>query len=262
MKRVIIVILIICTFLVKFSHAEYREYLEQEDEAKIVLTYFEVTDANLDLSWKIINNTDHDIWTCESINRISPEFEIFLDKDAATLVIRRQFNLPKDENNIWEHPKRGLFVRLRPGQEKVESLSLDIPVKPNPVFSALYPDSEFATRLNLEIGFFDEDLPDLILEIVEIAEKLSCDIGLYSPIFDLNSMEIRRLFFGGVIIARAFYSDSLAYFRDSVILGGDEIKIPHMGPAGPVLSGEQILRLEIDNISIPYESRYPPLESE
>jgi hypothetical protein len=255
-------ILIICTLLTQSVQAEeaYNSGIEQESAVSIELTKLDVNDTKLELSWKIINNTDHDIWTCDSIYWTIPKFEVFLDKDATTLIIRRQFNLPKEENVNWELPKRGLFVRLRPGQEKAESLSLNVPVEPNPVFDTLHANSEFASRLALEIGFFDEDLPNMILRIVELAEKLNCDISRTSPFYD--DKEVGDRFFKGVIIARAFYSESSDYFRDSVMSGGDEITIPHRGDWGPVLDGEKVLRIEVDNVSIPYKSNYPPLTSQ
>jgi hypothetical protein len=58
-------------------------------------------------------------------------------------------------------------------------------------------------------------------------------------------------------IARQF--DSVSYFRDSVTSGGDEIIAPYFRQA---LHGELVLRLEVDNVSIPYKSDYPPLASQ
>ena len=147
-----------CFVITVSTHTDGSDELnvENETEVTIVLTKFDVNDTSLEMDWKIRNNTDHDVWTCESIHMFSPQFEVFLDKDAKTLVIRRQFNIPKEEGVIWELPKRGLFVRLRPGQEKAESLSLEVPVQPSPVYGLLHEDSEFASRLTLEIGFFNE----------------------------------------------------------------------------------------------------------
>ena len=251
----LLIFLIICALSTQGLRAEDT----QDSAVAIELTKFDVNNTTLELAWKIKNNTDHDIWTCESIYWTSPKFEIFLDKDTTTLIIRRQFNLPKEENVNWELPKRGSFARLRPGQEKYESLSLDMPVKPNPVFGTLYANSEFASRVALEIGFFDEDLPNMILRIVELAEKLNCDISQTSPFYD--DLKISDRFFRGVIIARAFYFESFKYFRDSVMSTGDEVMIPHMGDWGPVLDGEDVLRIEVDNVSVPYKSSYPPLEN-
>lgn len=214
-----------------------------------------VNNQRLELSWKIRNNTDHDVWILVSQ---TPEYayvyDVFLDADAKTLVLRRRFNLPEGQG--WEHLPRARYVRLRPDQEITESVSLALPVKPRTVFNRLLGNAEFAKRLAVEIGYYDEDLPGLILQIVDMAEQLNCDIGLDSPIHDPYDMEVRRRFFGGVFVARFFYLESFEYFRNSVTSGGDEVFIPYMWQT---LEGEKILRIEVDNVSIPYESKYPPL---
>jgi hypothetical protein len=256
----IIIILSLCILLTGFVKAEDLDDPNKQ-AVSIALTKYEVNDTNLELSWKITNNTDHDIWTCESLNASNnPKFEVFLDKDAKTLVIRRRFNLPL-EDTVLEHASIGTFVRLQPGREKVDSLSLDVPVQPYIRYAGLYANSEFARRLALEIGFFDEDLPGTILSVVELAEKLNCDISQGSPVYDSDNKEIGNRFFRGTRIAIDFYSNRYKYLRNSVTSGGDEIFMPHGGYIGPLFDCEKALRIEIDNVLIPYSSRYPPLTS-
>lgn len=171
-------------------------------------------------------------------------------------MIRRRFSLVIEEGIIWEFPfYRSRYQRLRSGQEKAESLSIALPVRPRPVFQMLSTNAEYAERLAIEIGLYDEDLPGLILDIVELAEKLNCDMSLESSIID-NPDGHTEQFFGGVRIARAFHSVNSAVFRNSVLSGDDELSIPYLGQA---LAGEQVLRIEVDSISIPYKSNYPPL---
>jgi len=107
---------------------------------------------------------------------------------------------------VWAAIPIGRYIRLLPGQEYAESLSRALPVRPTLVYIPEQANAESAKRLALEIGFYDEDLPELILNIVEMAEKLSCDTSLYSPASppmnpNDNSMELSRRFFGGVFIA-------------------------------------------------------------
>jgi len=221
----------------------------------MILIMLDVNDTTLELSWKIKNNTDHDVWVCGN----SMDFEQFMDKDATTLVLRRRNNL-SNEGELWEFPfPRFQYSRLRPDQEKVESLSLTVPVTPWTLFSSSPGNAESAKRLTIEIGFYDENLPELILNIVEMAKKLSCDTSLHSPAspsYDLNDMELSRRFFPGVFIARFFNLEAFTFFRDSVTSGGDEIIAPYLFQT---LNGEQILRIEVDGVSIPYKSNYPPL---
>jgi hypothetical protein len=238
--------------LARCTRAEGTDGWNTKEDAivKIVLTKLDVNDQKLELNWKITNNTEHDVWVCDGYM----DFERFMDKDAKTLVLRKRFNLP--EGPGWEHPPRAHYVRLRPGQEKLDSIALDVPVTPRTVFRALSGNARYAERVALEIGFYDEDLRALILDIVEMAEKLSCD-GSVSG-FDPN-WELYPRFFGGVSIAQTFNHESFRYFRNSVTSDGDEIIIPYFSQA---INGEQILRIEVDNVSIPYKSDYPPLASQ
>jgi hypothetical protein len=222
--------------------------VNKDNPVTIELTRLDVNDTNLELSFKIKNVSNHDVWLCDSLNPGDTSvFEYFLDKDGKTLLIRRRFNLPKDEGIMWEYPfPRARYVRLRPGQEKAESISLAVPVRPQHLFERLHANAEYVERIALEIGFYDEDLPGLILQVVELAERLhhnDFSVGLR----DSNDVEICHRFFGGWNIAIGFRG--ILGFKESVMSGGDEIYIPHMGP---ILNGEKVLSLEIDGASIPY----------
>jgi hypothetical protein len=70
-----------------------------------------------------------------------------------------------------------------------------------------------------------------------------------------DDLELAGRFFGGWRIARTFHAQ--AYSRDSVASGGDEIIMPRVGQS---FNSEQVLRLTVDSVSMPYESNYPPLK--
>jgi len=215
-----------------------------------VLTKFDVNDTNLKMDYKIINNTNHDVWICDRY------VDKFMDTDNRTLVLRTRYNL-SNEGVIWEFPfPRFRYSRLRPGQEKIESISLSFPVKPHALFKTSRGNAEYAKRLAIEIGYYDEDLRKLILNIVEMAEKLNCDGSAISPWEPNSTLELYYRFFGGIEIAGFFNSEGSTYFRDSVMSDSDEIIAPYLKQT---LHGEKVLRIEIDNVSIPYESNYPPL---
>lgn len=246
----------LCVLLAMSPEAESDEDPGDEEETAVTisLTKLDVNDTNLKLSWKIKNDTDHDVWVCD---RYSMDFEQFMDKDAKTLILRRRYNLSR-EGVLWEFPfPRFRYSRLRPDQEKVESLSLTVPVRPWTLFSSSCGNAESAKRLAIEIGFYDEDLPELILNIVEMAERLSCDGSAISLLDPNSNWELYNRFFGGVSIAQYFNSENFTYFRDSVTSGGDEIITPYLFQT---LNGEQILRIEVDGVSIPYKG-YIPLTS-
>jgi hypothetical protein len=216
-----------------------------------VLTKFDVNDTKLELSWKIINNTDHDVWICDGLT--TGYFECVLDKDNETLKIIKRSSLPQGPG--WEHWPWVRFIRLRPGQEKEDSISLTVPVSPYTEFSHQRGNAEYARRVAIEIGFYDEDLRGLILNIIDLTERLNCDISLLSSIVAPEA-QIAERFFTGVYIAQVFHDESFRGFQNKVLSDGDEIPMPFMGQ---LFHGEKVLRIEIDGVSIPYKSDYPPL---
>ena len=124
------------------------------------------------------------------------------------------------------------------------------------MFETSRGNAEHARRVALEIGYYDEDLPALILDIVNMAERFNCDGSAISPEEPEKTLQVYRRFFGGIRIARLFNAEHAAYFRNSVTSGGDEVIAPYFRQA---LHGEQVLRLEVDNVSIPFGTKYQPL---
>jgi hypothetical protein len=214
---------------------------EQSSKVSLTITKFQVNDQNLELGWKITNGTDHDVWICDGLT--TGYFECVLDKDNETLKIIKRSSLPQGPG--WEHWPWVRFIRLRPGQEKEDSISLTVPVSPYTEFSHQRGNAEYARRVAIEIGFYDEDLRGLILNIVDLTEQLNCDISLLSSIVDPE--------------AQIFHDESFRGFQNKVLSDGDEIPMPFMGQ---LFHGEQVLRIEIDGVSIPYKSNYPPLTDE
>jgi len=214
----------------------------------MALTGLYVNDTKIELDWKITNESDHEVWICESMSRDYPPplFEQFLDDDAKTLVIRKLFDLSMSEGRELYPPMGSRYVRLRPGEEKVESVSVALPVRPYRMSSGnKVTNAEYAERLALEIGFYDEDLPALILEIVEIAEHINCDLSIGYHGF---REDVSDRFFGGPIVALLF--KGLLGFESNVKSADDdgEMWMPHLGE---IRMGEKILRLMVDGVSIP-----------
>lgn len=256
--KCLIMALTLCVLLAMSPEAESDEDPGDEEETTvtIALTKLDVNDTTLELSWKIKNNTDYDVWICDSLSPEYPSFyEYFLDKDGKTLVLRRRSDLPiRQELTMKYPPLRSRYVRLRSGQEKTETVSLAIPVRSYRISTGESANAEYARRLALEIGFYDEDLPGLILHIVEIAEKLNYDFNVGFP--DFHDLEIVDRFFGGWSITNGF--KNLLGFSESVMSASvdGEFTIHYMGP---VLNGEQTLCITIDGVSIPYKSSSLPL---
>ena len=218
----------------------------EESAVSIELTHFEITDANLELSCKIKNNTDHDVWICDRADTDSShfDFEVYMPGDEQILLIRRRLDVP----TILYFPicPIGRYVLLPPGQERNESLSLGVPIKPRRRFATGQATSDHTRRLVLEIGFYNEDLPGMIRNILEMAEKLNCvqlELGEYTtPLF------IR--YFNGIWIAHQLFG-GLSNFEEYVYQeGNEEIRIPYTRQR---FSGEQVLQLEVDGLYVPYD---------
>ena len=216
----------------------------------IALTRLDVNDTKLDLSYKIKNNTDHDVWICDSVNTESTfNIDAYLAEDAKTLVIKKSIGFLSEF--LWIDPYRGSrYVRLRPAQKYSESLSLDLPVGPSVLYLDERANVEFASRLAIEIGFYNEDVLKLIRSIIEVAERFNyTDVGV--PDFESDFM---RCYFKGLLIARGF--GGLSHF-DEVYADVNELSI---GPTYDFF-GEQVLRIEVDGVQIPYDefaSPFPP----
>jgi hypothetical protein len=257
----LIIALLLCVLLAQYPRAKSADVTTAEEEkiVKMVLTILDIDDQTFDISLKIINNTDHDVWICNGYDRAGTNstcyFERFMAKDDKTLTLRRRYDLSSEGIIVERYPSPFRYLRLRPGQEKLESHSFALPVtSTSPLFerSSGGLNAKSAQRLCIEIGFYDEDLRELILGVVDIAESFSCDD---SAIKDLemggtaSAVRLYYRFFGGLEIAGLFNSKNITYFRDSVTSDGDEILTPPMHQS---LNGEQVLRIEVDNLSIPF----------
>ena len=205
-----------------------------------------MNDTTLELRYKIKNNADHDVWICDDVDAYfaSLDFEVYLSEDEQSLLIRRRLDVPTIVYwPIWPY---GRYVLLRSGQERTESLSLDVPVHPRRLFASGEAASDHARRLVLEIGFYNEDLPGMIREILEMAEKLNCA--------RLEPSEYRTAFFmryfKGIWIAHQVFGGLSGFEEYTYKEGSEEITIPYTQQN---LNGEQVLRIEVNGVHIPYE---------
>jgi hypothetical protein len=246
----VILILSLCVLLTGFVKAE--DASDSNDEAvTIALTKFDVNETTLELGWKITNNTDHDIWICkgfcsDTTSNTCPEY--YMAEDDETLMIRRRLDLPS--YGIWSIEPSCSYIRLRRGEKRSESLLLNIPVDVfcSGVFDGYRTDADHASRLVMEIGYYDEHLPGLIRGIINMAEKFD-GVGRGAGWRD---NEIACRYFPGLIVNEYlgdpsgfdFISRSEAYGLDT----NEQIIVSYTYQA---LKGEKILRLEINDFFIP-----------
>ena len=250
-RHILFITLTASIFSVMFPQSAFgqdgEDVVDQNDvnSVTIALTRLDVNDTKLELSYKIKNNTDADVWVCDDVSVWSTmNFEVYLSEDEQTLMIRKRLDVPTTVYFVV--PPYGRYVLLRSDQERTESVSLDVPVGPGPLFASRLGTPDHARRLVLEIGFYDEDLPKLIRDILEMAEEVDC-----APL-KLNSQKYSATFyaryFKGAWIAQLF--GGLSGFEENTYKeGSEEINIPYTRQQ---LSGEQVLRIEVDGVHIPY----------
>ena len=146
----------------------------EEAGMTIVLGAVKVTGKSLDLRYQLRNDSKRDIWVCEDVTMNSDaDFEVFLPERAQTLVIRRRTDVTAEV--YWGHFPIASYARLRAGQTRTESLSLSVPVHARHVFTGGRSTSSlaYARNLTLEIGYYSDDLPRVVREVVGKADKSS-----------------------------------------------------------------------------------------
>jgi hypothetical protein len=124
----------------------------------------DVNDQTLELRYKVKNDSDHDIWVCDSVGFIEDEFEVFMEDDQ-TLLVRKRLDVPTFVvYYIWPE---GQYSRLRAGEERVKSLSINLPVHHHWMFMPRLEKQGviYARRLVLEIGYHTKDLAQIILDL-------------------------------------------------------------------------------------------------
>jgi len=220
---------------------------EVEDTSiTIAFTKLEVTDKTFELCYRIKNRSENDVWVLDSVDFLESRFEVYLAEDDQTLLIRRRLEVPTFV--VWFAPPTGRYVRLRTGEVWTETFSLTLPVRPSCLFPVSMSTTEYAKRLVLEIGLYNEDLPGMVRGILVEAEKLGCPSLTSLNLGDHNLPVIER-YFGGLRID-SYFGGLLGfeeyYYKDS----GDQVLIPYTYQA---LKGEQVLRITVDGVLIPYE---------
>ena len=217
---------------------------------EIALTRFDLSDQTLTLTYEIKNGSNQDVWVCEHVRVLHMadprDYDVYLEQDG-TLMLRKRLEVVDEVECYAPRAYRGTYVRLRPGQERTESLSLTVPIEPYHVLSFhAVPGFDYVTRMVVEVGLFEGDLPGRIRQICKIAERLNCERVYYSDL-DVENVELFDAYFGGLIVAYSF--GGLAGFDEAFPEGSDRITIPHMWP---VRLGERGLRITMDGLSLPY----------
>ena len=162
------------------------------------------------------------------------------------------------EDGIIVH---GRYVRLRPGEERTNTLLANLPILESPIFTrSRAPKVDHAKSLTLDIGYFDVDLPATIRVIVSVGEKLGWT-QLAAGLME-HERDILSQYFGGFLeIARSYrnvanFDAAHGNADDSLTLSEWDARAlrrqTHTYRPGP--TGEKALQVTITGIHIPYHS--------
>jgi hypothetical protein len=218
----------------------------------ITKTKLEVTDKTLELSWEIRNDSGQDAWILAGLNRAGNTVATFMDEDNRTLLIRRRLDVPARPAKASFPRCLGRYVRLRTGQVLTEVVSTALPVHRElglGIGGRKNRGLEYATRLIIEIGYYIGDLPGMIRRVIEEDEGNP----LTKPFGTQYYTNTISGWFDGLL--------GFNRLNERVRSRDDEVLIPYNNQA---FTGEQVLRVVVDDLRIPYEEkmdmskRHPP----
>jgi hypothetical protein len=198
----------------------------------IAVTNLDINDKTLKLSYEIINDSKKEVWICDSVHE-RYNFEVYLEEDSKILTIRKLLGVPSSIH--WHSQPSGKYMRLCPGEKRTESLLLALPVNSVNVYKSKGSKQLHrvvnAKRLAIEIGYYVGELPEMFFDMLKETEKT-----------DLDKMILFNHWFGGVLGFN--YKNEQLRHRD------EEVLIPYTQQK---LNNEKVLRIIIDNLSIPYK---------
>jgi len=121
---------------------------------------------------------------------------------------------------------------------------IDLPVAGKFVYASEgeEPVTDTVRRVALEIGYYDENLPALVRNIIEMANKLGAQTWFTYP-------DWLKTYFRGLAVRNALEGFNVLN-RDPEAEG--RVYIEHSRQA---LTGEKALRVEINGVGIPYNGR-------
>jgi hypothetical protein len=245
--RRVLKVLVICCLCNMASHAQPTGTVGRPEDGERPGVAMEITELNIDgstltLGYQIINRTDFDAWVCSSIASSGP-FEVFLTSDKQTLLIRKRLDVPTNAKWGLGEPT-GTYVRVASGASLVDSVRIAVPLSPRFLYAGPDTDTtelaQTVTRLALEIGYYDADLPLIIRSIISVAEKSGLEIRDVPP-------GLLDTYFRGVGV-RALLRDFDLVNKDPY--GQGRVSIRYTQQA---LTDEKVLRVDVNDVSIPYK---------
>jgi hypothetical protein len=206
----------------------------------ILVTKLDINDKSLKLSYEIRNDSEQDIWILTGLDKFGTFVRAFIDQDDRTLLLRRWFGtLSRFHGNALY----GRYVRLRVGQTRTESVFLSFPMILSFPTRKEPRERGLATRMIIEIGYYTGDLTGKIRASLGKSEKNSKEISN-------EDLRIIQRWYGSLLI----FNEINEVLRDR----DEEIIIPYYNKPH---QDEQVMRLKIDDLNIPYTEKRNSIES-
>jgi len=237
MKRYafILIVLYLYTFFGTVTSASFSDDIginKEVNDITIKINSFEINEKKLILQYEITNDSQQDIWICDRTDAKETENSIiFLAGDKQTLTIRKcLLSLA-----VLDIPD-GVFVRLPANQNRKESLfiSLPFPVNILSMPGKQTQDTFTAKRLFINVGYFQGDLPEMLLKYLEEESFES-----YKMLRIFRPIPWKSLFFS------SFHFNNN---NEQLTQSNEEIVIP---PEYKSFHRERLLQAVIDDLSIP-----------
>ncbi len=204
----------------------------KSDTPTIKIINWDIKNRILNLSYEISNNSKQDVWICDRIHE-SYNFEVFLEEESQTLTIRKRLGVLSYSD--WYVQPFGKYIRLCPGEKRIESLLLALPVNSVHVYESIGRKKlqrvVNSKHLAVEIGYYLGNLPEIFLQMLKETEKTN-----------LDNMLIFNHWFGGVL--------GFNYRNEQLRQRDDEVLIPYTQQR---LDDEKVLRIIVNDLKIPYK---------
>ena len=253
-----------CLLLSGFTTARPHEhdaaggYISKESPAPtIVLAKPEASDTTLRVPFEIRNDSGRDVWICDDFTVFLHDYdaEVYMTADHKTLRVRRRLDV--DPCSSVSSPPHGRYVRLPDGQSRRELLFLSLPVKSRFFWARPRVEGRAdAGRLVLEIGYYAGDMPTMIRGVINGPAQRQ-PIHVHGPYVVTGPPPLLKDWFVSMVHWNWWNWPGM-HIRHR----GEEILIPWTGSERV---GEQVLRVSLDGLKIPYEEGYeratvPPLD--
>lgn len=201
-----------------------------------------LTDTMLQLRYQIKNESDTDIWICESMDIWDPwDVEVYVGQDNRTLFVQRRLDVSM--GNLRRNQPIGRYARVPRGRTRTEALSVSLPVGYQRVFfgDPGWQPPERATRVVVEIGYYEGNLPARVFQLLEEAERNAPERRVSLPVYETGL----RGMMGGTLP----FDES----NRSLRARDEQVIIPWTDRALP---GEKIARMTVEDLPVPYSTAY------